>query len=188
MLPETTTILIVGGGPSGLSSAISLVNQGCRDIVIVDAVLQGQNTSRAMAIHAATLEVSSCYSLPCTTLRNIFQSLDTVACADPLIQLGIQGKGLGMHNRSSPLLSVNFSSLSPYTRFPYVLILPQYVTERVLVEHLEGLGVRVLRPYKVVGLKTNDNEAGLHVSFESGEVIKASYVIGADGARSAVIS
>lgn len=57
MLPEHTTVLIVGAGPTGLAAAISLVNHGCRDVVVVDAVMQGENTSRAMGIHAATLEV-----------------------------------------------------------------------------------------------------------------------------------
>ncbi len=56
-LPSSTTVLIVGAGPTGLSAAISLLNQGVDDIVIVDAVLKGENTSRAMAVHAATLEV-----------------------------------------------------------------------------------------------------------------------------------
>ena len=57
MLPEQTPILIVGAGPTGLSAAISLFNQGCKDIVIVDAAERMPDTSRAMAIHAATLEV-----------------------------------------------------------------------------------------------------------------------------------
>lgn len=56
-LPVRTTILVVGAGPSGLACAISLIHQGCRDIVIVDAVVEGENTSRAFVIHAATLEV-----------------------------------------------------------------------------------------------------------------------------------
>jgi cation diffusion facilitator CzcD-associated flavoprotein CzcO len=63
MLPEQTSILIVGAGPTGLSAAISLFNQGCKDILIVDAAAERTpDTSRAMAIHAATLEVGiSCY-------------------------------------------------------------------------------------------------------------------------------
>jgi threonine dehydrogenase-like Zn-dependent dehydrogenase len=60
-LPGRTTILVVGAGPSGLACAISLFNQGCRDIVVVDALLQGENTSRALIIHAATLEVRYSY-------------------------------------------------------------------------------------------------------------------------------
>ena len=57
MLPEQTSILIVGAGPTGLSAAISLFNQGCKDILIVDAVERTPDSSRAMAIQAATLEV-----------------------------------------------------------------------------------------------------------------------------------
>ena len=59
MLPEQTSILIVGAGPTGLSAAISLFNQGCKDILIVDAAERTPDSSRAMAIHAATLEVGS---------------------------------------------------------------------------------------------------------------------------------
>ncbi len=57
MLPETASVLIIGAGPTGLAAAIALVKQGIRDIVVVDAQLQGQNSSRAVVVHAATLEV-----------------------------------------------------------------------------------------------------------------------------------
>jgi 2-polyprenyl-6-methoxyphenol hydroxylase-like FAD-dependent oxidoreductase len=56
-LPESTTVIIVGAGPAGLTAALSLIHHGCHDLVIVDAVLEGQNTSRAITIHAATVEV-----------------------------------------------------------------------------------------------------------------------------------
>ena len=56
-LPSHTTVLIVGAGPSGLSAALSLLNQGINDITIVDALLQSEHDSRANVIHAATLEV-----------------------------------------------------------------------------------------------------------------------------------
>ena len=77
--------------------------------------------------------------------------------------------------------------LAQYTKYPYVLLLPQNKTEEVLEAHLKGLGIEVQRPYKAVGIKGDVDELGsTEVSFESGEVIKAQYVIGADGARSAV--
>jgi glycine/D-amino acid oxidase-like deaminating enzyme len=57
-LPESTTVLIVGAGPAGLAAALSLTHHGCRDFIIVDAIVQ-QNTSRAVTVHAATVEV--CY-------------------------------------------------------------------------------------------------------------------------------
>jgi hypothetical protein len=56
-LPNLTIIPIVGAGPSGLACALSLVNQGFHDFVTVDAILEGKNTSQALVIHVATLEV-----------------------------------------------------------------------------------------------------------------------------------
>lgn len=57
VLPEQTTVLIVGAGPTGVSAALSLLEHGVKDIVIVDAAERTPDTSRAMAVHAATLEV-----------------------------------------------------------------------------------------------------------------------------------
>ena len=56
-LPSYTDILIVGAGPVGLAAALSLHKQGCTDITVVDSLVAGENTSRALAVHAATLEV-----------------------------------------------------------------------------------------------------------------------------------
>jgi 2-polyprenyl-6-methoxyphenol hydroxylase-like FAD-dependent oxidoreductase len=169
-LPDRTTILIVGAGPSGLACAISLINQGCRDIVVVDAVSQGDNTSRALVTHVATLE-----------------ALDTIECAESMIELGVKTNGMGIRERSSLVFSMDFSTLARYTRFPFSLILPQNITERVLTKKLEDLGVKVLRPYTLTGMTTNaQNGDVVDVSFADGQIIQASYVIGADGARSAV--
>ena len=59
MLPTSTKILIVGAGPTGVCAAVALLTRGvpAEDITIVDSVLEGENTSRAIVIHAATLEV-----------------------------------------------------------------------------------------------------------------------------------
>jgi 2-polyprenyl-6-methoxyphenol hydroxylase-like FAD-dependent oxidoreductase len=60
-------ILIVGGGPAGLSTALSLqyhtlINSTGETkrpkILIVDSLAEGQNESRALVIHARTLEVT----------------------------------------------------------------------------------------------------------------------------------
>jgi 2-polyprenyl-6-methoxyphenol hydroxylase-like FAD-dependent oxidoreductase len=92
-----------------------------------------------------------------------------------------------INDRSSSILTANFAYLASYTRYPYALLLPQNVTEHVLGEQLNNIGVRVFRPFRVTAVRNNEQEAGiLDVSFEGGEVIQASYVIGADGARSTV--
>ncbi|KDR73365.1 hypothetical protein GALMADRAFT_251984 [Galerina marginata CBS 339.88] len=170
MLPERTSVLIVGAGPAGLAAAISLFHHGCKDIVIVDAVERTPDTSRAMAIHAATLE-----------------ALESIGCADKLVELGIKGETLNIWNRTARFFTLDVSVLSQYTKYPYVLLLPQNKTEDVLEEHLKGLGISVQRPYKAVGIKGDVDELGnTEVLFESGEIIKAQYTIGADGSRSAI--
>ena len=45
-----------------MAAALSLRKHGCKDIVVVDDVLAGENSSRALVVHAATLEV--CTSSP----------------------------------------------------------------------------------------------------------------------------
>lgn len=92
-----------------------------------------------------------------------------------------------LSNRTTPLLHNDFSSLKPYTPFPYVLIIPQSTTEQVLEAQLNELGIHISRPEKVIGLKSIDS-GDLEVTFESGSVITTRYVVGADGARSVVSS
>ncbi|KAF8805685.1 FAD/NAD(P)-binding domain-containing protein [Phlegmacium glaucopus] len=143
----------------GLQLPFSLFNNGCKDIVIVDAVERTQDTSRAMVIHAATLE-----------------ALDFVGCADKLSS--------NLWDRNSPWM---FRMPPRHTKYSYMLLLPQSKTEAVLEEHLKGLGIEVQRPYKAIGIQGDIDEFGnTQVLFESGEVIAAQYVVGADGAWSAI--
>lgn len=56
-LPDRTAVLIVGAGPTGLSTALSLLHHGFHDFIIVDALHQGRKLSRSMLCHPAALEV-----------------------------------------------------------------------------------------------------------------------------------
>ncbi|KAF9240213.1 hypothetical protein BU15DRAFT_45908 [Melanogaster broomeanus] len=169
-LPDTTTVLIVGAGPTGLAAALSLLQHGFRDFVIVDAVMQGENTSRSILVHAATLE-----------------ALDTIGCGDDLVAQGTKATRLVVGTRSEDLVKPSVEGLRRYTRHPYILIVTQNLTEHVLGEKLASFGVTVYRPVKVVGLKRNEANSQLtNVTFEDGKVITAKYVVGADGARSVV--
>lgn len=114
------------------------------------------------------------------------QALDRYGCAAKLVDLGIKGSSWKITSRDSDILKIHFSSNSPYTKFPFVLILAQTATEYVLEQRLNELGVRVLRPYHVIGMKNNALGNGMDVLFESGEVVRTNYIVGADGARSTV--
>ncbi|KAG2368549.1 FAD/NAD(P)-binding domain-containing protein [Suillus spraguei] len=170
-MPNSTTVLIVGAGPAGLAAALSLLHHSFRHFVVVDAVEQrDRNTSRALVVHAATLE-----------------ALDTIGCGEEIVAKGIKARNIEIGNRSSKLVAANFSSLDKHTRHPYGLVIPQNVTEYILGEKFKEYGMTVHRPCKVISLKMNEDDADLtDVIFEDGKTITAKYVIGADGARSVV--
>ncbi|KAF8443209.1 hypothetical protein L210DRAFT_3644067 [Boletus edulis BED1] len=169
-IPDSTTVLIVGAGPTGLAAALSLIHHGFHDFVVVDAVRYGENTSRAFVVHPATLE-----------------ALDTIGCGDNIISHGIKVTRFEIGTRSGGLTSPNFAYLKRYTHHPYTVLIPQNMTEHILGMKLASFGVSVHRPLKVVGMKRNTENTQLtDVSFEDGRVVTAKYVIGADGARSVV--
>jgi len=154
-----------------MACALSLWHSGVKDVVIVDALELGDNTSRAMAIHAATLE-----------------GLDAVGCADTLVERGVKVSTMKYFDHSeNVLMEVDFDGLIGKTRFPFYILCPQHITEGVLSEKLKDIGIPVIRPYKAVGMRQNDKDSrAVDVSFDNGQSITAQYVIGADGAQSTI--
>ena len=55
-LPKNADVVIVGAGPTGLTLACTL-RAANLDVLVLDKVAEGANTSRAAVIHARTLEV-----------------------------------------------------------------------------------------------------------------------------------
>ncbi|KAG1882389.1 dynein heavy chain, N-terminal region 1-domain-containing protein [Suillus subluteus] len=110
-----------------------------------------------------------------------------IDAADSLLSRAIKGKSIRITSRSSQIFEVKFDPLKKHSVHPYALWIPQNVTELVLGQKLQSLGVEVHRPHRVVGMKQNEKDSRItDVSFEDGQVIRARYIIGADGARSII--
>src|ERR1700736_2697043 len=154
-----TDVLIIGAGPSGLAVAASLVKRGIAT-TIVDRLAAGANTTRAAVVNSRTLEV-----------------LEAVDVAERLVAEGIEAPRFTIRDRRRTLIPVDFSVLP--TEYPYSLMVSQEVTERLLLDRLNELGGTVIRP-KVLTTVTQDAD-GATATFKDGDVIRARYIVGADG-------
>ena len=167
-LPLRTDVVVVGAGPTGLALACGLAARGVEPLVL-DRVAQGANTSRAAVVHARTLEV-----------------LEDIEVTEHLLRLGVVVPRFTIRDRDRPLLEIPFDDLP--TQYPYTLMLPQDVTERILGERLAALGGRVHRPLAVTGVAIGDDGADVTAARPDGSTVSvhARYVVGCDGMHSAV--
>ncbi|WP_030518300.1 NAD(P)/FAD-dependent oxidoreductase [Nocardia sp. NRRL WC-3656] len=167
-VPTTAAVVIVGAGPAGLTAAIALADAGA-DVVLLDRLAAGANTSRAAVVHARTLEV-----------------LDEFGIASTLHDLGLEVPRFVLHDGADRLATVGFSDLP--TPFPYTLMVGQETTEAVLLDRLHRAGGQVLRPVEVTAVIPGEASATVEFTDAAGQSgsIQARYVIGADGMHSRV--
>lgn len=114
------------------------------------------------------------------------KTLDRLGCAKALVEQGNPCPSMTFADLYNPFLSANFECLSQYTQFPYVLLVPQGITEEVLDVHCRTLGVPISQNTKAIGLNTT--EEGFLVTLDSGDTILAMHLIAADGGKSTVRS
>ncbi|WP_062994020.1 FAD-dependent oxidoreductase [Nocardia mikamii] len=167
-VPATAAVVIVGAGPAGLTAAIALADAGA-DVVLLDRLAAGANTSRAAVVHARTLEV-----------------LDEFGIATTLHDLGLEVPRFVMYEGTDRLTTIGFSDLP--TPFPYTLMIGQETTEAVLLDRLQRAGGTVVRPVEVTAVKPGGEFVTVEFTDATGQSgsIRADYVIGADGMHSRV--
>ncbi|WP_083949995.1 FAD-dependent oxidoreductase [Herbidospora yilanensis] len=155
-----TDVIVVGAGPTGLLLAGDLAEAGV-SVTILERRDGGiSNLSRAFGVHARTLE-----------------QLDARGLADRLVSTGATLSELRLFDR----VTVDLGGLP--SRFPYLLITPQYNVEKLLLERALAAGVEIVHNAEVVRLRQDDT--GVTVT-TTGQTRRAAYVVGADGFRSAV--
>jgi 2-polyprenyl-6-methoxyphenol hydroxylase-like FAD-dependent oxidoreductase len=170
-----TDVLIVGAGPAGLTMA-NLLARYRLDFRIVDKGSGPTDQSRALVVHARTLELWDKLGLADEALRR-GQKFEEVY---PLINGRPLASGL-------PILPLKEGGKG-VTPYPFALVFEQSKTERLLLDSLEGLGTSVEWDTELLGLTPSENGATGIVRGPSGseEEICAGWVVGADGANSPV--
>jgi 2-polyprenyl-6-methoxyphenol hydroxylase-like FAD-dependent oxidoreductase len=164
-------VLIVGAGPTGLVHALWLTHLGIR-VRVIDKAPQAGTTSRALGVHARTLE--------------FYRQL---GIADEVVGAGVKAAGVNFWVRGSRAARIALSEMGEgQTAFPYLLIYPQDAHERLLIGRLSDLGVRVERPTELLGFVRHGGfvRATLRRADGSQEVVDAEYLAGCDGASSTV--
>ncbi|MBU8825372.1 FAD-dependent monooxygenase [Mycolicibacterium goodii] len=156
----TDAILVVGAGPTGLMLACELALGGAKAVLLEERT-SAPNITRAFAVHARTLEL-----------------LDGRGLAQDLV-----ARGLPVREVTPPGGVVLKLSELP-TEFGMVLIVPQSGTEHLLEARATELGVDVRRGASVVGVEQDAD--GVTVRLADGDSLRGSYVVGCDGAHSAV--
>jgi 3-(3-hydroxy-phenyl)propionate hydroxylase len=154
------TVVIVGGGPTGLMLAGELALAGTDVAVVERRASQELDGSRAGGLHSRTIEV-----------------LDQRGIADRFLS-----EGQVAQVASFSAIPLDISDFP--TRHNYGLALWQDRIERILAAWVSELGVPLYRGREVTGFAQDDT--GIDVELSDGRPLRADYLIGCDGGRSVI--
>lgn len=164
-------VLIVGAGPTGLVLALWLTQIGV-NVRLIDQSEKQESTSRALVLHARTLE--------------FYRQLGIV---DEVLKKGFRFPHLNLWVNHHPKAKISIDEIGKgVSPFPYVIIFPQDQHEDFLIRRLKQKGVEVERQTTLISFENNSESVTAILKLKSGETEKCtiSYLAGCDGARSTV--
>lgn len=163
-------VLIAGAGPVGLVAAHELARRGV-PVRVVDRAAGPAVTSRALAVHARTLEI-----------------LEQMGVLRHLLPLGRKVEHFSLHMRGRTLIRFDTDYSAMPTRYPFSLMVDQVVTERVLRERLAALGVGIEWGVGLESFTPHEDRVDVRLEGPGGHVEQTSvpWLVGTDGAHSTV--
>ena len=154
------SVVIAGGGPTGLMLAGELALAGVDVAVVERRPSQELHGARALGISSRTIEV-----------------LDQRGIAEQFLAAGQTAQVAGF--------AVTRLDISDFpTRHNYGLALRQKHIERILAGWVTELGVPILYGREITGFVEDDT--GVDVALADGQSLRARYLVGCDGGRSLV--
>jgi len=164
---NNTQMLIVGAGPVGLFLANECGRRNLRWRLIEERSSQSEH-SKALAIFPRTLEI-----------------FDMAGVVAPFLEKANRVTNVAVMLRDRALAHMKFEpEESPYS---FVAMVPQDVTERLLLQELRGKGGDVEYETKFISAEQDDH--GVNVTIEhrgESSKVRADFVVGCDGAHSTV--
>ncbi len=162
-----TDVLIVGAGPVGLFLANECARRGLRWRIMETRSTQSEH-SKALAIFPRTLEI-----------------FDMAGVVAPFLAKANRVTSVAIITHGRALAQMRFEPGE--TPYPFVAMVPQDVTEKLLAEELRRKGGNV--EYETTFVSAEQQDGYVNVSADhkgQGIKLRAWFVIGCDGAHSAV--
>ena len=165
--PLDTSVLIAGAGPVGLMTAVELRRRGV-DVIILEPRTTVAPWAKAVGLQPRTLEI-----------------WDSVGVARDALDAGITMRGQLTFVNGEPAGRLDLT-LPPDVPYRFIA-LPQYETERILGARLAATGVEIRRGWELLDVDQDDAGVTASVRGPDGETsLRASYLVGCDGAHSRV--
>jgi 2-polyprenyl-6-methoxyphenol hydroxylase-like FAD-dependent oxidoreductase len=165
-------VLIAGGGPVGLITALALARQGL-PVHVFEAESKVNDAPRAATTHAATLEM-----------------LEDLGLVEEVIRRGLVEPLFRIWDRSTGKLvaEFDFGHLKNDTRYPFAVQYEQHKLANLAIERLRAFPHATVEfSARVTSLSQSADAVEINIETAAGtRVVKGCYLIGADGGRSTV--
>ncbi|WP_082232750.1 FAD-dependent monooxygenase [Halobacillus massiliensis] len=164
---QNPEVLIIGAGPTGLMMANQMERYGI-SYRIIDRKSGRSKYSKALVIHSRTLEM-----------------MGLLGMSESFVKKSFITPSLHFYYERKKLFEISLSHLRHQTKFPFLSIMPQSETEKLLEEEL-AKGLVEWKTELIDFTQTVDRVEAVIKSGDTEEKVAAKYVIGCDGARSTV--